>query len=104
MPVITRFRAGIVTSWRDPMRRSSYALILGTVITSGLGMGFWVVAGRVLSTEVVGTGAALLSAMSFLATVSTLGLRNSMVRFLASAGASTRALIRLSGMSSTELR
>jgi len=75
------------------MRRSAYALILGTGLTSILGMIFWVLAARLLTSEAVGTGTALTSAMTFLATVSTLGLGNTLVRFLAPAAAKARPVI-----------
>ena len=75
------------------MRRSAYALIVGTGLTSVLGMIFWVFAARLLTSEAVGTGTAITSAMIFLATVSTLGLGNTLVRFLAPAGAKVRRVI-----------
>jgi O-antigen/teichoic acid export membrane protein len=75
------------------MRRSAYALIAGTGLTSLFGVVFWLLAARLLPPEAVGTGTALTSAMTFLATLSTLGLRNSLVRFLAPAGVSARRLI-----------
>ena len=75
------------------MRRSAYALVAGTGLTSVLGMAFWVLTARLLPPEAVGIGSALISAMTFLGTLSTLGLRNGLVRFLAPAGASARRLI-----------
>jgi O-antigen/teichoic acid export membrane protein len=75
------------------MRRSAYALVAGTGLTSILGMIFWVLAARLLTSEAVGTGTALTSTMIFLATVSTLGLGNTLVRFLAPAGAMARRVI-----------
>jgi O-antigen/teichoic acid export membrane protein len=78
---------------RDPMRRSAYALVVGTAITSGLGLVFWVLAARWLPAATVGLGAAVVSAMVLLANVSTLGLRNSLVRFLPTAGAGARRLV-----------
>jgi O-antigen/teichoic acid export membrane protein/aminoglycoside phosphotransferase len=85
--------ATVATHLREPMRRSAYALVAGTGVTSILGMAFWVLTARLLPAEAVGTGSALISAMTFLGTLSTLGLRNAMVRFLAPAGASARRLI-----------
>ena len=89
----TGIAASLATHLREPMRRSAYALIAGTGLTSLLGIVFWLLAARLLPAEAVGTGTALISAMTFLATLSTLGLRNSLVRFLAPAGASARRLI-----------
>jgi len=77
----------------DPMRRNSYFLIIGTGLTTGLGLLFWVITARLLSPEAVGTGASVVSVMTFLGTVSTLGLRNGLVRFLAAAGPAARRLV-----------
>jgi O-antigen/teichoic acid export membrane protein len=88
----TGIAASLATHLSEPMRRSAYALIAGTGLTSLLGIVFWLLAARLLPAEAVGTGTALISAMTFLATLSTLGLRNSLVRFLAPAGASARRL------------
>jgi O-antigen/teichoic acid export membrane protein len=75
------------------MHRNAYALILSTVLTSVLGLVFWVVAARWLPASAVGTGASLTSAMTFLATLSTLGLRNALIRFLALAGSSAKRFV-----------
>jgi O-antigen/teichoic acid export membrane protein len=93
MTTTTGLAASLATHLREPMRRSAYALIVGTGLTSILGMIFWVFAARLLTSEAVGTGTALTSAMIFLATVSTLGLGNTLVRFLAPAGAKARRVI-----------
>src|SRR4029434_2016473 len=77
----------------EPMRRSAYALIVGTGLTSILGMIFWVLAARLLTSEAGGTGTALTSAIVFLGPVATLGLGNTLVRFLAPAGAKARPVI-----------
>lgn len=85
--------ASVAEHLRDPMRRNAYALMVGTGLTSVLGFVFWFAAARWFTAEAVGTGAALTSMVSFLATVSTLGLGNGLVRFLASAGVTARRLI-----------
>jgi O-antigen/teichoic acid export membrane protein len=89
----TGIAASAATHLREPMRRSAYALIAGTGLTSILGLAFWVLTARLLPPEAVGTGSALIAAMTFLGTLSTLGFRNGLVRFLAPAGASARRLI-----------
>jgi O-antigen/teichoic acid export membrane protein len=83
----TEIAASLAKHLREPMRRNAYALIAGTGLTSILGMIFWVFAARLLTSDAVGTGTALTSAMIFLGTLSTLGLGNALVRFLAPAGA-----------------
>jgi O-antigen/teichoic acid export membrane protein len=90
---MTGIAASLATHLREPMRRSAYALIAGTGLTAILGMIFWVLAARWLTSEAVGTGTALTSAMIFLAMLSTLGLGNTLVRFLAPAGARARRVI-----------
>jgi O-antigen/teichoic acid export membrane protein len=89
----TEIAASLAKHLREPMRRNAYALIAGTGLTSILGMIFWVFAARLLTSDAVGTGTALTSAMIFLATLSTLGLGNALVRFLAPAGARARRVV-----------
>lgn len=95
LPVARQARLGAVVAehLRDPMRRSAYALILATGLTSGLGLVFWAMAARWLPTATVGLGAAIVSVMALLANLSTLGLRNGLIRFLPTAGAASRRLI-----------
>lgn len=85
--------AAVAAHLRDPMRRNAYALTLSTALTSVVGFVFWLVAAHWFPPEAVGTGAALISMVTFLASISTLGLGNGLVRFLASAGLATRRLI-----------
>lgn len=85
--------AALVAHLRNPMRRNAYALTVSTALTSVVGFVFWLVAARWFPAAALGTGAALTSMISFLATVSTLGLGNGLVRFLASARATARRLI-----------
>ncbi|HYI53479.1 MAG TPA: phosphotransferase [Microlunatus sp.] len=93
VPRHARLSAAVTTHLRDPMRRSAYALILATGLTSGLGLVFWALAARWLPTATVGLGAALISVMALLANLSTLGLRNGLIRFLPTAGSASRRLI-----------
>lgn len=82
-----RFRGG------PALRANAAALILSTGLTSAAGFAFWALAARVLPTHAVGVGTALVSAMTLLANIATLGLRNGLVRFLPVAGAATRRVI-----------
>jgi O-antigen/teichoic acid export membrane protein len=88
-----RPRSGLLEQLREPMRRSAYALIAGTGVTSLLGLVFWVLAAHWLTPAMVGIGASLVSALTLLANISTLGLRNGLVRFLPEAGSTTRRLV-----------
>lgn len=85
--------AAIKARIRDPLRRNADALILGTGLTSALGLVFWALAARWLPTSAVGIGAALMSIVALLANFSTLGLRNGLLRFLPVAGSGTLRLI-----------
>lgn len=87
---LTRLRAHM----RDPLSRSGYALVLGSAITSALGMGFWVLAARLYSAADVGTASAMISAMGFLGAASTIGLKNGFVRFLPISGDAAPRFIR----------
>jgi O-antigen/teichoic acid export membrane protein len=77
----------------DPLYRTGYYLILGTGITSLLGVGFWALAAHSYTASVVGLNAAAISAMTLVAEACTLGLSAVLVRYLPVAGASTRRLV-----------
>jgi O-antigen/teichoic acid export membrane protein len=77
----------------DPLYRTGYYLILGTGITSLLGVGFWALAAHSYSAGVVGLNAAAISAMTLVAEACTLGLSAVLVRYLPVAGGSTRRLV-----------
>ncbi|WP_295652651.1 phosphotransferase [uncultured Dietzia sp.] len=77
----------------DSLYSSANALIVSTAVTSAAGLAFWAVAARSLSAEMVGIGTALVSVLTLLANLATLGLRNGMVRFLPEAGVSSRRLV-----------
>lgn len=77
----------------DPLYRTGYYLIVGTGITSLLGVGFWALAAHSYSAHVVGLNAAAISAMTLVAEACTLGLSAVLVRYLPVAGGSTRRLI-----------
>jgi O-antigen/teichoic acid export membrane protein len=77
----------------DPLYRTGYFLIIGTGITSLLGVAFWALAAHSYSARVVGLNAAVISAMTLVAEACTLGLSAVLVRYLPVAGSSTRALV-----------
>lgn len=87
VPTRQRFRTA------NPLHTNANALILSTVLTSAAGLVFWALAARWLPADSVGLGTALVSVLTLLANLATLGLRNGVVRFLPSAGASARRLI-----------
>ncbi len=78
---------------RVPVLRAGYALVLSSLATSALGGLFWFVAARRLSTASVGVGSALVAATTLLAGIANLGLKNGLLRFIPTAGSTTRRLI-----------
>lgn len=77
----------------DPLYRTGYYLILGTGVTSVLGVGFWALAAHSYTARVVGLNAAAISAMTLVAEACTLGLSAVLVRYLPVAGGATRRLV-----------
>ncbi|HVY77836.1 MAG TPA: hypothetical protein VG898_04955 [Solirubrobacterales bacterium] len=77
----------------DPLYRTGYYLIVGTGVTSLLGVAFWALAAHSYSARVVGLNAAAISAMTLVAEACTLGLAAVLVRYLPVAGASTHRLV-----------
>jgi len=88
---------------RVPLYRNGYALILSAIVTSGLGLLYWVLAARYYKPEIVGLNAAAISIMTFLSGVSRLNLDGVLYRFIPRAGGSTRALIQYSYLISQTL-
>jgi O-antigen/teichoic acid export membrane protein len=66
----------------DPLLRSAYSLILNVMVTSILGLGFWIVAARMFPPSTVGRDAALVSAMLLVSTICALNLSSVIQRFL----------------------
>ncbi len=85
--------ARLLAHLRDPLYRNGYALVFSSTATSALGLVYWLVAARLYSAETIGLNAALLSALSFLASFAQLNLLNALNRFLPTAGAATKRLI-----------
>jgi O-antigen/teichoic acid export membrane protein len=77
----------------DPLFRNAYSLMLATVITSGVGILYWVAAARLYTTEEVGQAAAVIAAMLTLANVAQLNLTSGLVRFLPRSGSGARRLV-----------
>lgn len=86
----------------DRIYRSSFFLLASTVVTAGLSFVFWVVVARFYSAAQVGLATSLISATSLLATLSLLGLNNTLVRFPAGRAARnaqiSQALVLVAGV------
>ena len=67
---------------RSPLMRNGYSLIVNTVLTSMLGLLFWIFAARLYSAEQVGLGTALLSLLFTIGNISQLAVGNMLNRFL----------------------
>ena len=82
---------------RVPMHRDALALVVNSAVTAAAGLVYWIIAAKTYSAQVVGTNAALIAAMMFLAGVACLDLPNILVRFLPAAATRTRCTARRSG-------
>lgn len=80
-------RRGLVAGHlRVPLYRNAYALIAGTVVTTVLGLVFWVVASRLFGVEAVGRAQTGINALILLAGLGSLRLLSPLIRFLPGAG------------------
>jgi O-antigen/teichoic acid export membrane protein len=77
----------------DQLYRTGYLLIVGTGVTSVLGMVFWALAAHAYPAHDVGTNAAVISAMTLVSGACSLGLSAVLVRYLPVAGLATKRLI-----------
>lgn len=76
-----------------PLIQSGMSLVVSSVVASGLGFVFWLVAARQFTSAEIGISSAIVTAMILLTDFSQLGLKIGLVRFLPTAGADTRRLI-----------
>jgi O-antigen/teichoic acid export membrane protein/aminoglycoside phosphotransferase len=77
---------------RVPLYRNGYALVAGAGLTSGLGLLYWLLAARSYSETDLGLSAGLISAMTLLANLAQLNLKNALNRFLPTAGGRSAGL------------
>lgn len=76
-----------------PLIQSGVSLIASSIVTSGLGFVFWIVAARQFSSAQLGIGSAVITAMILLSEFAQLGLRTGLVRFVPTAGSGARQLV-----------
>ncbi len=86
-------RGRAVAHLRSPLTRSGYALLLSSVITSVLGLAYWILAARLYSENALGRGAALVSAMLLVTSLATAGLKRSLIRFIPTSGSQARSVV-----------
>jgi len=68
----------------DSLHRNSLFLMASTGIMAVVGFFFWIVVARLYSPESIGLGGSLISVVSLLISLSTLGLPHTLIRFLSS--------------------
>jgi O-antigen/teichoic acid export membrane protein len=76
-----------------PVVTSGLSLMTGTILTSGLGLVFWIVAARLFDRADFGVATTSIYTMMMLADVASLGLRSGLVRYLPGAGRATGPMI-----------
>jgi O-antigen/teichoic acid export membrane protein len=77
----------------DPLFRSGYALVLSTVVTSALGVAYWIFAARLYPPHELGEASAAISAMLMLSNFAQMNLFHGLTRFVPAAGAMTGRLV-----------
>lgn len=78
---------------RDPLYRSSYALLVNSAGTTALGIVYWAVAAHFYSQQTLGRSAALISALMLVSIFAQLNLGNALPRFIPTAGRSAGKFI-----------
>ena len=85
------------TSFRSefgmPLFRNGHALVLSSVVTSVIGMLFWVLAARRSSPSVVGRNVVAINVLTSIGAVAQLNLQSTLIRFVQPAGRHTRRLV-----------
>lgn len=83
----------LIAHLQIPLYRNGYMLMFNAVVTSSLGLIYWMLAAHYYSPEVVGFNSALLSTMTLLSGVAQLSLNGVLVRFVPVAGRFTLRLV-----------
>ncbi|MGD0875534.1 MAG: hypothetical protein ABSA14_11180 [Acidimicrobiales bacterium] len=77
----------------SPLVRNAIALMVSSMGTAGIGIVFWGVAAHLVSVENIGRASAELSAMYLLASLASLSIGSTFIRFLPVSGDRTRQLV-----------
>lgn len=77
----------------DPLIRSAYSLAASSVLTSSLGMAFWILAARIYPSDDVGSASALIAAMVTLSALAQLNMSMALLRFMPGRPQAARFLI-----------
>jgi hypothetical protein len=81
---------GLLRELHVPMYRNAYALMVNTVVNSGLGLLYWIVAAHTSSPEEVGRGNALISLMLLVSVLTQVDFGQALIRFLPGRGPAPR--------------
>jgi O-antigen/teichoic acid export membrane protein len=79
----------LIAHMRLPLYRNGYALAASSILTSGFGMVYWILAARIYPAYLVGLNSAMIAAMMFLGGVAQLNLANGSIRFIPAMGKAT---------------
>lgn len=90
---MSRLALEIRKRWHDSLYRNSLYLMASSAITAVVGFVFWMLAARFYPAEDVGIASAVISAMSLITLLASLGLDYGIVRFLPSAGEDANKMI-----------
>jgi O-antigen/teichoic acid export membrane protein len=85
----------LVAHLGTPLYRDGYAILLGTGLTSVLGIAYWAVAARLYPAATVGLNSAILSAMMLVSGLAQLNMTTILPRYLPVVGSSRRRLVGL---------
>lgn len=93
----------LLHGWTQPVHRDGLALVLSSGLTSVLGLGYWVLAARLVPAEVLGINSVVISTMMLLGGVAQLNLNYVLLRFLPVAGRHSRRLLVLAYLAAAAL-
>ena len=71
----------LIQYYREPLYRNSVVMIMGTGVTSVIGLLFWIVAVRLMPSKEIGLASAAIGTASLIVMLSRLGLDIGLVRF-----------------------
>lgn len=73
---------------RNPLYRSGYAMIINTITTTAIGVIYWAIAARLYSSQALGWGSALISALMLISSFAQLNFTDTLPRFIPLSGRS----------------
>jgi O-antigen/teichoic acid export membrane protein len=93
----------LIEHLRIPLFRNAYALASSSILTSGIGMVYWVLAARTYPANLVGLNSAIISVMMFLGGIAQLNLADGAIRFVPNAGKQTGRFVQIISLISLAL-